>query len=76
MTYNKALIALNGTLDPTRKKDTLIFAYQHAVGLLRRLQTLDHQCSPRIDFDTSTQRLQLFYLVGNPVTKSEVFKVQ
>ena len=44
---------------------------QYAVELLRRLQRLS-----RIDFNTSTQRLQL--LVGNPVTESQVelFKVQ
>jgi len=48
LTYDKSLITLNaGTLDPTRRKDTLIFVYgQHAVRLLRGLQMCNRQCSP------------------------------
>ena len=47
---------------------------QHALGLLRRLQTPDRQRSPRIDF----MRNDYNCLVENPVTDAEIelFEVQ
>ena len=59
MTNDKTLIVLNARWNSRfRRKDTLIFACRSACcGLLRRLQTLDHQRSPRIDFEQRSQLL-------------------
>jgi len=65
MTYDKALITLNAEWNSRSDTEEGYFnfsiqhAAQHAIELLRGLQTRDRQRSLRIDFDMSAQLLQL-----------------
>ena len=64
----------DGTLDPTQKKDTLIFAAQHAVGLNYKRVVVN----ARLKLILIRARNNYNCLMENPVTEPEIelFKVQ
>ena len=74
MTNLRLRWTLDGTLDPTQKKDTLIFAYHSILlGFLRGLQTRDCQ---RVDIDKIVQQLSDWKSGDKLNPTLELFKVQ